>query len=186
MRLSQLLSALPKVRVGPSRHGRGVFTTERIPPGTWTCLYPGVYTPGMPPFGEEYLATEWPPSEVPPQQNEYILNIDGYLDGLTAPEKVEAPAVGHLVNHSSQSANVEIISFVWPFENNINTMRLPDNAPWYYYQGNVVRFTEENTSTFVRGAALSTLCWIDCDEELLLNYKLKHPLPAWARLWYEV
>jgi SET domain len=80
--------------------GRGVFSTTRIPNQTAFCLYPGVYTPGLPMHTVVtsaanahdnvvvYLGKSSPPSAGAGDfdTNAYILNVQlptgGYLDGL--------------------------------------------------------------------------------------------------------
>jgi hypothetical protein len=81
--------------------GRGVFAATRIPNQTAFCLYPGVYTPGLPlhtvgtssiaaahdgSAAVVYLGKSSPPSLVEFDINAYILNVQspsgGYLDGL--------------------------------------------------------------------------------------------------------
>jgi hypothetical protein len=72
--------------------GRGVFSRlsvsdEMLP--MVACLYPGIYTPGIPyvdsaEIGNHYLADQIPPSQIPFENNEYIVNLQdtgGYVDG---------------------------------------------------------------------------------------------------------
>lgn len=101
------------------------------------CLYPGVYTPGLPPFaigsgGDDsttvYLANDFPPpSGVPNDENAYILNLSplgGYADGMALEIDDEAAtasrclddnpsACGHKINHSSRDANITLVPFYW-------------------------------------------------------------------------
>ncbi len=134
-----------RVSVRPSSilgAGSGVYATHSFDPGHVACLYPGVYTPPLPPavlpieeYRHTYLAGQRTPSGVLAEQNAYILNlkdVGGYLDGLalmnsastkdkpknnttTSPPQHENPsACGHLVNHSHASkVNVRVVSFFW-------------------------------------------------------------------------
>lgn len=127
----------PLVIVQPSSvegAGKGVFASDDIPAGYAACLYPGVYTPGLPLYTGilhddcVYLAKEITPSGCPPEHNPYILNLHtfsgGYLDGNALQTAAEAEcsrnreldenpsACAHLVNHN-RKANVEVISFRW-------------------------------------------------------------------------
>jgi hypothetical protein len=97
------------------------------------CLYPGIYTPGMPIMSSstcsddgipnEYLANGIPPSGIPFQQNAYVMNLQdcgGYIDGCALTSLYDGrqldanpSACGHLVNHCYSRPNVELISFVW-------------------------------------------------------------------------
>ena len=94
----------PRVQVLPSQilgAGSGVYATQPLLPGQVACLYPGVFTPPLPPSITTttaavdaaecmYLAGQSPPSGVLPEQNAYILNlkdVGGYLDGLAEVSK---------------------------------------------------------------------------------------------------
>ena len=91
----------PRVQVLPSQilgAGSGVYATQGLLPGQVACLYPGVFTPPLPPIitavdaaeGMHYLAGQLPPSGFVPEQNAYILNlkdVGGYLDGLAEVSK---------------------------------------------------------------------------------------------------
>ena len=128
----------PLVKVGPSVvcPGLGVFASESIEVGeieTVLCLYPGIYSPGLPlhlcdvatedtSVESHYLGNTMTPAGVSPQDNAYILNLQqeggGYLDGLalsaTSYELDENPsACGHLVNHSPRDANATVVGFRW-------------------------------------------------------------------------
>lgn len=113
--------------------------TSTIPAGTPLCLYPGIYTPPLPPpalhptihndvaatveggaGGFIYMAN----ADVDTlQTNAYILNLPemgGYIDGSISSldGKNENPsAVGHLINHPNviegKEANVALLSFAW-------------------------------------------------------------------------
>ena len=124
--------------------GEGVFVVSRrtIEPDIPMCLYPGIFTPGLPPIAIAddsivYLGNEMPPSGVNNDENAYILNLSelgGYLDGLallaSEPPTISAAnseveptltrrldvnpsACGHKVNHSSRRANVMFVPFFW-------------------------------------------------------------------------
>ena len=119
-------SAKPYVKVAPSQlegAGRGVFTNIQIEQGTPICLYPGIFSPGLPrAFSDAtFLGGAGLPSGVrPPETNAYIMNlknVGGYIDGLATSgcddDKSNPHAIGHLVNHSSHQPNVEVFSFWW-------------------------------------------------------------------------
>ena len=72
-----------------------------------------------------------------------------------------------------------------------------DGSAWYADQDQVVRFPnpDELCSSirtnhsqehrfFLGGAAFITTRTVDQGEEILLNYRLRKPYPAWARDWY--
>lgn len=123
----------PFVQVGKSTiqgAGSGVFSRQHIHNDVPTvmCLYPGIYTPGMPSYGAHYLANQVPPSfrrgKGPSMHhNAYIMNLQscgGYIDGWSIKsqhdgEKLDAnhSACGHLVNHHAQNHNTAVYSFSW-------------------------------------------------------------------------
>jgi len=113
----------PLVHVGKSiitGAGNGVFSRQCIHNDITTvmCLYPGIYTPVMPPYGTQYLANQVPPSfqlgKGPSMhENAYIMNLQscgGYIiDGWSIKsqydgEKLDAnhSACGHLINHHAR------------------------------------------------------------------------------------
>eukprot|EP00980_Cylindrotheca_fusiformis_P027836 scaffold22560_cov135-Cylindrotheca_fusiformis.AAC.47 len=190
--------------------GRGVFALapvydEMLP--MVACLYPGIYTPGMPfvdsvDSGNEYLADLIPPSGVPLERNEYIMNLQimgGYIDGASLVgnnnRRLDAnpSACGHLVNHDSSTANTCFISFAWDhiFVGSIeaNQCELPnetrsDDSPWYF-DGHIQRIKRfDNPCASVCGGAIVISKKVDVGDELLLDYRLKKPYPAWAKEWY--
>jgi len=76
--------------------GRGLFASQNIEEGTVICLYPGIYTPGLPShvtntiggLNGVYLANSSDPMKQYIEQNEYILNLNdsicsGYIDAKT-------------------------------------------------------------------------------------------------------
>jgi hypothetical protein len=102
------------------------------------CLYPGIYTPGLPlaacccaddDADAEYLANQSPPSNVGSSidNNAYIMNVTlmgGYIDGcaLTSQYNINnkdkmldtnPSACGHLINHDSVRKNVDVVAFAW-------------------------------------------------------------------------
>lgn len=118
---------------------RGVFSKRDVSASELPmalCLYPGVYTPGIPAraaasVGDEasmhvYLANMSPPSDCGSdiRDNAYILNLSGpggYIDGLAlgggrGGEALDCnpSACAHLVNHDAARSNVEVLSFSWP------------------------------------------------------------------------
>ena len=126
----------PLVQVGKSNipgAGSGVFSRQchdddmTLP--TVMCLYPGIYTSGLPPYATEYLANLLPPSyqrgKGPNMQdNAYIMNLQscgGYIDGLSLSsqyndaKKLNAnhSACGHLINHHALNHNTSVYSFSW-------------------------------------------------------------------------
>ena len=127
-------SHLPAVTVrqsGISGAGRGVFLNKsKVQRGEALCLYPGIYTPGLPTsasqcssgHASEYLGKGRPPSKVPFEENAYIINASdensGYFDGCALKLSEERSldenpsCCAHLVNHSP-NANVVATSFLW-------------------------------------------------------------------------
>lgn len=128
----------PRVQVLPSQipgAGSGVYAKQSLLPGHVACLYPGIFTPPLPPTTVDaectYLAGQSTPSGVSPEHNAYVLNlrdVGGYLDGLAdvsnessdksqpsrPPQHDNPSACGHLVNHNhSLKANVGVVSFFW-------------------------------------------------------------------------
>jgi len=121
-------------------------------------------------------------------------------------------ACGHCVNHSSAGSNVEVVSFHWrdvldeqrlllaTNNEDPNLFDIPnrlrrDGSPWYLDQtdGTLQRYGDPDIvrrhdlvhdMDRVCGAALVALDDIGKGEEILLNYKLRYPLPAWAKSWY--
>lgn len=229
----------PLVRVAPSSipgAGRGVCVNQRVSPGTLLCLYPGIYSPGLPFFAvtdsqgqteSQAISTQFfgkgvTPSGVDADENAYILNVQvnqgGYLDGkaLTLSNQEgsssttdglshrrrldENPhACGQLVNHSSGHANVDVKSFVWnPLLDKLvregyslndeedfypvpNAVRA-DGLPRYIIQNSVVCHNGTGPNC---GAVLYARHTIQRDQELFFDYKLRDPLPSWAKDWYK-
>ena len=211
-------SHCPLVRVRGSnlpRAGRGVFTEQSVRAGQVLCLYPGVYSAGLPTSiatssddrTVHYLGQGKTPSGVPSDINAYCLNLQtgGYFDGLALQKDDgsrldENPsACAHFVNHSSTSSNVQVVPIAWQDMLGSTMAHKPDSdghlfiipnasrsegAPWYavvdeltvYYSGKEARY----------GAAFCAQEALGRDEELLLNYGLKHKLPSWAKDWYQV
>jgi len=134
-------SHTPRVTVSEStitgrnraRAGRGVFSKQSVSPDELPmvmCLYPGIYTPGIPIHAmgcsAEYLANQSPPSNYGSDigENAYIMNLatcGGYIDGCALESQYDQndvldsnpSACGHLVNHDAVTSNVEEFSFVW-------------------------------------------------------------------------
>ena len=134
-----LLEGIRPPRVSVSRSGivsdtdvgEGVFVTSQDtihhPPSVPLCLYPGVYTPGLPPLLAmadddsmiTYLGNTVPPSGIDNDHNAYILNIPevgGYLDGLALspssslsapapPDNTTPPDDGSLLDNSNNDDN---------------------------------------------------------------------------------
>jgi hypothetical protein len=187
--------------------GLGVFARQTIEPEQAICLYPGVYSAGLPAVttcdeSVVYLGHLKTPSGVPTDENAYILclqSVGGYLDGMALIQDGikldENPnACAHLVNHSSVNDNVEIESIVWH--------EILPNEPLfqsdYYHLPNLVRSDQarrgflHNETIYYNGdepncgAVLLAKRRIQQGEELLLNYKLNlQHNPKWASDWYE-
>jgi len=156
----------PLVEVRPSyipNAGMGVFVTRPIEKGRVICLYPGIYTPGLPMHAAESEDSVFVgASDGDMESNAYILNMTipgGYMDGraLVGEEgrhlDDNPSACGHLVNHSSSASNVEMVSFSWRKVqdemdcNDKNVIPLPnelraDGSPWYLdgFTGEIVPF----------------------------------------------
>ena len=96
------------------------------------CLYPGIYTPGLPlaccADDAEYLANQSPPSNAAGSSidnNAYIMNVTlmgGYIDGCALKSQynnkenmldMNPSACGHLINHDSVRKNVDVVTFAW-------------------------------------------------------------------------
>jgi hypothetical protein len=220
---------IPKVTVARSKiakdAGDGVFATRTVPVSTPLCLYPGIYTPGLPLRVSRdvddvvYLANELlPPSGISNEDNAYILNVTeicGYIDGLALEEKFtlecgepqtrvldENPsACAHKINHSSRFVNTKIKPFYWTdvFEeadedDKQNIFHIPnsirsDGAPWYFdgVENRLHHFSSNDTDRCVSlcGVAMVATKNLSDGDELLMNYKLKLPVPPWACDWYD-
>ena len=192
--------------------GHGVFAGAEIKQGCILCLYPGVYTPPLPSFSSDedvFLANIESPTGRKMEECAYILNLQpsgGFLDGEALVtgfnERMDTnpSACGHLVNHSSTHANVDILNFQWRLVlENLgagksrtthfplpNTMRL-DGSPWYFdsQMNEVVRLNETHINlNSLSGAAFYATRNINPGDELLLNYRLQRPYPDWAKDWY--
>jgi hypothetical protein len=189
--------------------GRGVFAVESVGAGEVLCLYAGIHTPALPLGANEslvYLGNNVAPSGVVPDENAYILNLQhvggGYLDGLaltTEDRKLDEnpSACGHYINHSSNQANVQVLSFAWsdvlnednefdqehlyPLPNSVRA----DGSPRYLdtYADTIVECGGAGPNA---GAAFCAKDNIEAGDELLLNYGLLSPLPSWAADWYEL
>ena len=198
-----LQRSIPPVVEVASSHiegaGIGVFTSTPISRHTPLCLYPGVFSPGLPSGLHDavYLGMESLPSRViPTETNAYIMNlksIGGYIDGMATQSLLENPsACAHLVNHS-ENANVEVISFWWSDVldeiadtdmmgmYDIPNSSRSDNTPWFYFDNRIEYYSGK---TRCAGAVFCALSDIQQNEELYLDYGLKNPLPPWAEGWY--
>lgn len=124
-------------QLGSKDAGRGVFARRTLAKGTIVCLYPGIYSRGLPlsvaVSGDSsaappaFLGSHVTPSGLLPDHNEFILNVTtlpsgGYIDGASyccPKEKYASSAAdaswccGHLINHSSSKPNVDVIAFDW-------------------------------------------------------------------------
>ena len=150
----------PLVEVRPSyipNAGTGVFVKRPIEKNRVVCLYPGIYTPGIPKYAAESdetvnLADKESPSGGDIQSNPYILNLNiqgGYIDGsaLVGADgrrlDDNPSACGNMINHHSTAANVDWMPIHWnevlddlgyqdkhemPPPNEVRT----DGSPWYY------------------------------------------------------
>jgi hypothetical protein len=220
---------IPKIAVASSKiakdAGDGVFVARAVPVSTPLCLYPGIYTPGLPLHVTRdvddvvYLANELlPPSGIPYDDNAYILNvteIGGYIDGLALENKFtlergepktrvldENPsACAHKINHSSRFVNTDIVPFYWTdvFEgadddDMQNSFHIPnsirsDGAPWYFdgVDNKLHHFISNDIDRCVSlcGVVVVSTENLATGDELLLNYKLKLPVPPWACDWYD-
>ena len=95
------------------------------------CLYPGIYTPGIP-LHAVGSAEVWPLANLSPpsdsasdmSKNAYIMNLTlgGYIDGQALESQydnnddsldINPSTCGHLVNHGAAKSNVEVFSFAW-------------------------------------------------------------------------
>jgi hypothetical protein len=198
--------------------GRGVFSRlsvsdEMLP--MVACLYPGIYTPGIPhvdsaEIGNDYLADQIPPSQIPFENNEYIMNLQdkgGYVDGSSLENcngrrlDTNPSACGHFVNHDACNANTYFVSFAWDYllvgfdlrhgTINTNLFALPndlrrDGSPWYF-DGTIHRFEnlDKEPLPSVCGGAIVISKPLDSGDELLLDYGLRKPYPSWAKDWYK-
>jgi hypothetical protein len=111
-------------------------------------------------------------------------------------------ACAHLINHSNSKDNVRAIPFKWADVlpdykfGDKDSFDLPnvarrDGAPHYilvygsemtfYEKGDASLFSVDN----IYGVVLCAMLDIDTDEELLLDYGLRKPLPSWASEWYD-
>lgn len=189
--------------------GLGVFATKPIARDAAVCLYPGIFSPGLPRafsdatyFGNTIL----PSGVVPPEMNAYILNlksVGGFLDGLaTTTEMTQNPAAcAQLVNHNRDRCNVHVISFWWHDVLDCQTSesswgtgdavfyaipnrRRCDGAPWFFHREHMIYYNEKERTTPCAGAVFCASRDID-DEELFLDYGLQQPLPPWAEGWYD-
>ena len=202
-------SVAPVVRVGSSQvegAGLGVFATKPIAKEATVCLYPGIFSPGLPrAFSDAtyFGNTSFPSGVDPPEMNAYILNlksIGGYLDGLATTGLTENPvACAQIVNHNRHQANVHVVSFWWHdvlddmstsssfFDNDefypIPNRRRGDGAPWFFHNEEMIYYEEETTMPCA-GAVFCASRDLD-DEELYLDYGLQQPLPPWAQQWYD-
>ena len=144
----------PRVQVHKSNiegAGSGVFSKQRIEctddtkKPTVICLYPGIFTPGLPLHATsphstaQYLANQVPPSfqqgEGPcmMHENAYIMNLQkcgGYIDGKSLNSQYNdhklddnQSACAHLVNHHANDHNTMVYSFAWKemLEHDFNT-----------------------------------------------------------------
>jgi hypothetical protein len=198
-------STKPKINVETSKvmqgAGKGVFARQFIAEKSAVCLYPGVYTPGLPLALSDavYLGRESLPSQVDPSENDKIVNLQGttggYIDGheLVTNNLTQNPlACAHLVNHSRIVNNVEIKSFWWHnvMDRHIDptyfyllpNRRRSDGCPWFSHNNEIVTFDCEETPC--AGAVFAATRDIEVGEEILLDYGLKDPLPSWAQEWY--
>ncbi len=157
------ISHKPKVVVkrsslGPDV-GNGVFSTLCAAPGVVMCLYPGVYTPGLPLYtvgSAEYLANTTPPSfhtgettSAKIDENAYIMNLQecgGYIDGCALKSykrenklDLNPSACGNLVNHDTTRQNSKVISFSWGDVFKRDVSSLEKNCSRYYPLPNDVR-----------------------------------------------
>lgn len=149
----------PLVEVRPSyipNAGIGVFVKRPIEKDRVVCLYPGIYTPGIPKYAAESvetvnLADKEPPSGGDIESNPYILNLNiqgGYIDGsaligVHGRRLDDNPsACANMINHS-KDANVDWMPIHWnevlddlgyqdehkmPLPNELRA----DGSPWYY------------------------------------------------------
>lgn len=193
--------------------GRGVFTNHAIDKDCALCLYAGVFTPGLPLIPDaKYLGNESLPSGVdPPALNAYIFNTNhGYLDGLATNNNKggllsdkNPSACAHLVNHSSDCPTVYPVSFWWHeiFPDNENRLNVDgdndlyyeipnrrrcDGAPWFLHNGDLTFFDNDDTGNLpCGGAVFCAMHDLKENQEIYLDYGLKHPLPSWAEGWYK-
>lgn len=217
IRLLLRRSATPRVRVASSKvmgAGRGVFTNSAVSRDTALCLYPGVFTPGLPLTDLDdtvhYLGKDSLPSGVyPPEINAYIFNlktVGGYLDGLATTCNdhdetfcmTENPsACAHFVNHSrlDDGSNVYALSFWWhdvlkedldvdDIWYKIPNQRRRDGSPWFLVNDTLTSF-DDTQNNACGGAVFCASRDIEENEELYLDYGLQPPLPPWAQDWYD-
>eukprot|EP00977_Amphora_coffeiformis_P001280 scaffold261_cov170-Amphora_coffeaeformis.AAC.28 len=212
-------SIAPAIQVRSSKvkgAGLGVFATQPIAKEATVCLYPGIFSPGLPRALSDatYFGNTSLPSGVdPPEMNAYILNLKstcGYLDGIATEGMVDNPAAcAQIVNHNRQHPNVHVVSFWW--HDVLDDMTLPsssstttssssvdtDNA--FYPIPNRRRcdgapwfFHNDEMMYYEKHVrtpcAGAVLCAArDLEiEEMYLDYGLQQPLPSWARGWYDM
>lgn len=202
----------PSVKVATSTisgGGDGVFVAEKdVDPALPLCLYPGVYTPGLPlhvvsdDAASVYLANKTlPPSGIMFEHNAYIFNLSqlgGYIDGeaLHHRSPINPSACAHKINHNARGANARVVPFYWShvlrekevhkgeFYDIPNALR-NDNSPWYFDGERVYCFNNSDTEHQpLCGAVVFTTQPLEAGSELLLDYALKLPLPPWAREWH--
>jgi hypothetical protein len=195
--------------------GRGVFSRQSVSDEMLpmvACLYPGIYTPGMPyvnsaEIGNEYLADQIPPSQIPFEDNEYIMNLQdtgGYVDGSSLEDcngqrlDTNPSACGHFINHDACNANTYFVSFAWDhllvgfdlqqdgaLPNDVRR----DGSPWYFdgTDQSIHRFEHSDKEPLpsVCGGAIVISKPLDSGDELLLDYGLRKPYPSWAKDWYK-
>ena len=218
--INQIVKLLEKdhirsVHVGTSQlegAGQGVFASSKIHYGTILCFYAGIYTPSLPLHSsveDIFLANITSPSGSLMDENAYILNLQqpfgGFIDGdaLEVSYRMDEnpSACGHLINHSSQHANMDVINFRWDVVlsgmapgNEHAFYRLPnvarcDGSAWYFdsLMNKVVYFDDVQNSrneSSLSGSVIYATRELNPGDELLLNYRLKFPYPKWAKHWY--
>ena len=207
----QILSLLKKshealVKVSESSipgAGKGVFSKNAVLRNEVpkvACLYPGVYTPGIPIHAavnaldsspNQYLANGVPPSGVLFDENAYIMNLQvcgGYIDACALTNQSggrmdENPAAcGHFINHCTLKNNVEVIPFFW--DDVLYQKAAVDDADQYYPLPNSPRTDGspwyfdglQQEIVFFEGTeqeSKSTQAWLECGASMVITKPLE-------------
>eukprot|EP00658_Telonema_sp_P-2_P012735 TRINITY_DN14844_c0_g1_i1.p1 TRINITY_DN14844_c0_g1~~TRINITY_DN14844_c0_g1_i1.p1 ORF type:complete len:229 (+),score=46.29 TRINITY_DN14844_c0_g1_i1:217-903(+) len=171
--------------------GNGVFALRAVPEGTALCLYPGAHR--IPCGVSKRCRSSIERAQEEQEHNPYLLSLQGgtpgMLDGnpesdgyqqISATGALENPsAVGHLVNHGVDAANVEVATFNWA--------KVLEGQPVqerYPLPNFLCGSSRDSEPAALGGAVFFALREIEAGEELFVDYGLTNPLPKWAASWY--